>query len=1399
MNNKDIIFFNKEGFPHNFQYNEDTESWEGKILFDENSDQTFRTQSLHIFENVKPIEFNINADLININYNNNSGLTFKGETNFQNELITNIQKVNDSDKFYSKWIYGNDFHKKFPIGTIISLSGVTGSTDFSDDKYFTVLAVKKHAILIITDTANDIFNFTYIPSGYTNSLNVISINDYNRNLSGETLFNNLYENKKLTILNSNYNDSVISVKQSGITSSYLNELKLNGLQNNIFNLKIELFTERPKIYQGDITLNNNILTFNKNITNLAPEIIYTSTGTDLSKKEIQFEDINGNKLFSGYTFLIDSLIDEKYIATKKLLFKQYYQQSNNYTNTLNKTSQWNTIQFTGYTNLNVGDVISLSGASTGYTYLMNNRELSISDVVYNSVTNTTILFIPEFIFDENGLTYNIYQKLKPHQIRSAYATPSGDITEFNNSTYSNSYCFLTTNYLNFSQIYSSGNTYDVNENTIINFITKYKTTLTEYGIDIYLTLRNNEHYLSIESLYGTKYPYFCASGYTNGIQISNDYSLTNNGLTNKFDIITNEALTDEKTNKSDDGLYKNQIESEILFNLYNDTEKFGFRLTLNGIEYFINFSGDTQTTINAFIDKYGIILYNNGFIINSGYNFSYSGYTLIINTDIDIWDLEVMVNILSSYDILQNNRNRSILISGNEIKTTTNLFDIGLATGMILKISGSTFYENNKEYNIIGLTENEICLSYQGIFISENNVDIYCKTRDFIRKPRGKYNRDIYFNVSWIVSYDNVIDKSIFLYDITGNQLTPYNGNDAYKYIGQKPLIDSSENVVFLNELSNNDLSKISNPKYQQTIFTGLTFKLEQLDSSLEYNWIPEPLEIFMGYKASEEGVNNRILKIEKVEKHENNSEYFSYSGYTNSGSSYSISNFIFSDTTLDFKAPIDFSFISYGFEKNQLIKFYFTDQSKTNQRIFENVYTYKIKDITKNKIIIDSDYVNYNEYNLYDSGITYNSSGFTYFTTTGTTFKFKIEVQPKEILSCSVYGQTEIEDIRFKVNLNNLGIQSENDVYEILYESDIDDYAIDYTLFNEKRKEMLLICRDIYDYIGSYKSLINAINYFGYNDLQLYEYYKNIDKSSSLYGKLHKILIPDIFDNSVEGWNEMDFISGKYQQQNIWKKTNLFNLSYKITDEDGNNVLIYSLDDVQYKLTKLKKWLRKNIIPISANLLDITGVSDTNQTLYQEYDESNQTKMSVVERNSTVVNFNYTATLNFGSDYLITVNFYTLSGTTGTTIDNNDTPISFSAKIKTFYLSGSTIYNPTDILIPVQYFKINKNDLKPFSFNIDKYVDPYIYIETTTYDNDGNGLGYVNNKLFYYDEPRNHWLVNHNFDLTYMKYYQTTDYVSNIKNNIISDSTALNTSVETIVKVNTLNNTYISQISINK
>ena len=73
-----------------------------------------------------------------------------------------------------------------------------------------------------------------------------------------------------------------------------------------------------------------------------------------------------------------------------------------------------------------------------------------------------------------------------------------------------------------------------------------------------------------------------------------------------------------------------------------------------------------------------------------------------------------------------------------------------------------------------------------------------------------------------------------------------------------------------------------------------------------------------------------------------------------------------------------------------------------------------------------------------------------------------------------------------------------------------------------------------IYPYIGSYKSIINAINFFGYNDLQLNEYYRNIDPNAVNFTKLFKVEIPDIFDNTVEGWTENDFIKHTMPNDNF-------------------------------------------------------------------------------------------------------------------------------------------------------------------------------------------------------------------------------------------------------------------------
>ena len=1348
-----LIFFNKDGYPHNFQYNTTEDRWDGKLMFDENGSDTFKTQSFYIFEDVPPIDFVTTADMLKLTYFNYSGITFTKSVPYENEIITNIKKVNDSNKFYSKWIYGTDFDKKFSKGTIITFSGVTGTgttlTDFTDDLYFTVLDNKKNGLLINTKTDNSLFNFQFYSGIIKKSLNVISVNDYNQNLSSYEFFQNLYKDKKFSVLNSTYNDTLINVTRTGQTYSYINEIKLTGKTNQTFKLRVDFLTERPKLYQGDIVVLNDLHTsinymwFSKLNSNF-------EVG-----KEIILEDINGNKLMSGYTFTIDEIVDREELGEKVLKFNVNY--ATPYHKQGKATLKDYTIEYDGYiksfviTDILVLSAVTFSGATIGPSVLHDNREFSVISTSYNTTNGKTTLRVRGYVLPESGNTYKIFKKYQEKQLHSIKITPSGGIANGHSYRFNNAICYTTTTYLDFSQtiLQETGITYF---HTIDSFIKKHRNTLNKYGIEAYYTEKNNNSYLTIEGDHGYTHPYFYASGLTNNAALISDFSTSTHGSTTRYDIIVDNTLFSERYFKNDINHLSRNATAEILMNLQYNTSRYGFRLTLNSNQYYTEFTGNTQTTINSFINNYGSIFNSNGFYISSGYNFSHSGYTLDIagiNPDVNIWSLEVLVNILSTYSIIKHNENKGIILSGNEIKTINDhYFDVGLATGMIIKITGSTYNENNKEYNIVGLTDKIIQLSYQGGFMNELNANLICSTREFIRKPKLSYNKDIYFKVSW----EQPHDPSMFLYDITGKQLELYDGVEVLRYTGPTPLIDTiSNNVVFLNSAPNDNIERVNNPKFQQTVFTELYYKLDQLDSSTSYNWIPEPLEIFMGYNDKLEGVNSNTLKIEKIERFENTKIQFNFSGYTSPGF-YSNNNFILTGNTLRYLSTY-FNFLSYGFEIGQPLTLNFIDQVSTGQTIFENHGIFKIVDISRDRLTFDR------------TGETFNTTGSTYF--------FNIIVEPKEILSCPIYGETEIEDLRYKINLNNLGVQLNDDTSIIFKETDIEDNAVDYKILNYKRKEMLSTLHEIYDYIGSYKGLINSIHFFGYNDLELYEYYKNIDKASPLYNKLHKVRIPDIFDNTIEGWNEIDFIAGKYQNQNTWKKTNLFNLTYRITDEEGANILMYSLEEVQYKLTKLKTWLRNNIIPISSNLLDITGVADTTHDLWQEWDESNQTKKSVVTRNSTTVNFNYTATLNFSTNYLITVYFYVLSGETGTTMDFSDIPESFTAKIKTYFLSGST-------MIPVQYHKLRKSDLTSFSFNLDKEVDPYIYIETTTYDNGGSGVGFCNNKLFFFDEPRNHWLVNHNFDMTQFKYW-LTEKDETITSVITSD---LDTPIETNIEL---------------
>jgi len=239
----------------------------------------------------------------------------------------------------------------------------------------------------------------------------------------------------------------------------------------------------------------------------------------------------------------------------------------------------------------------------------------------------------------------------------------------------------------------------------------------------------------------------------------------------------------------------------------------------------------------------------------------------------------------------------------------------------------------------------------------------------------------------------------------------------------------------------------------------------------------------------------------------------------------------------------------------------------------------------------------------------------------------------PSKILEVDFYGEIEGEDERLEVLLQNLGrslTPSENLVFR---DHDPSEPFPDFRELNVKRKELLIAGEDIFPYIGSYKGLINALRFFGYQDLRIKEYWLNIDYKTNVSSgnpveenqqyldSLKKIpysnsfLIDEIINNPNSGKYRMvqtygPDSDGVYRldvsgedtliPSGIFKKTALFGLYYdinKVTNELNefgypvvNDAFLFSQEEVLIKLFSLKEILKRKYLPLNARIVDITG-----------------------------------------------------------------------------------------------------------------------------------------------------------------------------------------------------------------
>lgn len=197
------------------------------------------------------------------------------------------------------------------------------------------------------------------------------------------------------------------------------------------------------------------------------------------------------------------------------------------------------------------------------------------------------------------------------------------------------------------------------------------------------------------------------------------------------------------------------------------------------------------------------------------------------------------------------------------------------------------------------------------------------------------------------------------------------------------------------------------------------------------------------------------------------------------------------------------------------------------------------------------------------------------------------------------VYGEVEAEDERLTVLLSNMGMSVDPDDFFIFKDMDVKEGAPDYILLNQKRKELLLQAAEIKPFIGTYKALLHAIDFYGYNNLTLKEYWLNVNEQSENFGKMLAVAVPN--------QDQPGFLADKNRTTELpnsnHKKTSRFSLVYRLNTPTGDydewdiptvqEMSEFSPDEILIKLYGLKNKLQKEYLPLQAKIVDITGEGD--------------------------------------------------------------------------------------------------------------------------------------------------------------------------------------------------------------
>lgn len=1323
MNLEQLVFFNKEGYQINAELDPNG-YWKSKLFFDKNSTDTYKTLGIYTFEKTLASNNTFQAFVDKFQAFNTDGLETWPANQIGSIEILDIQKTNNSPLFRTKWIYIQTDARFIP-GQWCQFSGLNGylSTDFNDAiagqiQSFQILDVQADRIMVRTQSANNIPLPTFVPasSKKITFLNTIqwhtSVLPTWQESSGMT---KIYSGKKLQTIGTDietiYTSIGPSIPKTKIRYQWLpTALTWTPTQGDQLRLKINLFTDRFLINTGvtqfsplgfinDIQIGyipqilkigDQIIAEPKTVALFAPnQATFTVTAIDRP---------NGRITVSPAPILqtVDCYL---YLASNQFVIDQPVVLDNN--NILSiPVSYWSLVTKWLQT-LNGYDILA--------KYNTANDSLELEHLyaeTYFTATLEAITSTGQSIIGPTAPTSTTTLQCYPYHVsEDTELSQTVDIS----TLYNRKFVFNTIDNAGI-RILINGQLYDADfdtnvPNTVLDWISLWQTDLANLGINVIATTTVSPN---------------------DTIQIQPDFP--------------NRPITIDQQ-MGDQSVWWIPYKSYQFIDIRSQ-----LLITINGTNYRTLFSVSDAVTVSNWVSQWQAELELLGIYValvapatlefrirqperrlQIQYNIGY----LPKNGDTSVIEIDLATN------------NKFQLIAGNELKTVTGTYNMLqlYAVGQKITLSGLAKLPQNTSYNIIGLSSDTLSLSYQGSFWQEGLplFNILVESEQFLQQPKqgiSTQNQQAKLVWSW---KDTQIDD-MFMYDFSGLQLEPiYPGFPQYN--GPLPLCGPNGEIELKLNRQKNDDSRpefISDPTKQQTVFDKIENRLQFTDQADNVLIEPTPLQIFLGYQSKIGSVSKARLYCEMVEN-------LQWSLTTASNLVDDVWQWNETDKSVQILSPTaSFDWQLVGFRAGQRIKVNSIDINADGRKLVTSLNQGKIltiKTVGINKITFVEDIISETSVKTIPKTTAPFYDSFGNQLTEQRRLSITLEVVPIVIAYFDIFGESEEEDWRHQINLNNrnLNILKLQDFF-IFKQVDINEQGIDWVFMNRKRKQLVEIYGQIFNNISSYKAIIEAINFFGYNDLTFTEYFQNVNPDSRKYGQLFNMEILEIFNKLQPNWQNYSNLAVENLRNKGYRKTNLFSLNYFITDRDGHFVNAYSLEEVQIKLNGLRRWLKENLVPIGAEIVDING-KWIQPVDWKIKHETYQTKRFNVEEYSTPIDFitdGYILPIvPNGTQYGISVKPFSAG------------PVKwFDIIVKTFYLDSwlkNSIYYVGDIiywkgrvwiantnvaveeepgissvwtlhsfdLLPCnQILRDIRWNTNPFSFTINSTVDPHFQVE---------------------------------------------------------------------------------------